>query len=396
MTITQAPLGTKHLIPRLPDPWLRRSRLNDRVSRLTGGQVALVAAPAGSGKTSLLADWFTHDRTARGAWLTLDARDNEPGRLGPLVSRALARDRRDRHGEHDTVAIDRAFEAVARSSEPAVLVLDDVHELTANNALATLEHLVARLPPSLALVLSTRADPPIGLARLRIEGRIVQLRMHDLACTREEAASLLAAHGRGLDAAAAEALWTRTEGWIAGVRLAALALVSDDDHERFIADATRTELIVSDYLLHEVLERQPRDVQQFLLTTSMAEPLTVELADALSGSDDAALRLEDLERRGLFVTALDGDPPVYRFHSLFGALLRARLSHDDSQRAEILLRRAATWFADHDMPAEAEAHARASGDWDLAGRLACARWVRTALDSPIVHAVHAIDVPDAI
>src|SRR5438105_3693450 len=209
--------GRLPLTPRLPAPWLRRSRLNDRVSRLTGGQVALVAAPAGSGKTSLLADWFTHDRTARGAWLTLDARDNEPGRLGPLVSRALARDRRDRHGEHDTVAIDRAFEAVARSSEPAVLVLDAGHGLTANHALAT------------------------------------------------------------------------------------------------------------------------------------------ELADATSGSDDAALRLEDLERRGLFVTALDGDPPVYRFHSLFGALLRARLSHDDSQRAEILLRRAATWFADHDMPAEAEA-----------------------------------------
>jgi LuxR family transcriptional regulator, maltose regulon positive regulatory protein len=397
VTVTQAPLGTKHLIPRLPDPWLRRLRLNDRLSGVTGGQVALVAAPAGSGKTSLVADWFTHDRPARGAWLTLDARDNEPGRLGPLVRRALGRDRRgDRDGEPDTVAIDRVFESLARSSDPAVLVLDDVHELISRDALRTLEHLVASLPPNLALMLATRADPPIGLARLRVEGRLVQLRMNDLACTRAEAVDLFAVHGVSLDAEATDALWLRTEGWIAGLRLAALALVSDGDRDRFIADATRTELIASDYLLHEVLERQPRDVQRFLLRTSIAEPLTVELADALTGSNDSAARLEDLERRGLFVTALDGDPPVYRFHSLFGALLRGRLRHDEPQHARVLLRQAATWFAQHEMPAEAEAHACAAGDWDLAGRLACARWVRAALTSPEARAVPAPDVPDTI
>jgi LuxR family transcriptional regulator, maltose regulon positive regulatory protein len=397
VTVTQAPLGTKHLIPRLPDPWLRRPRLNDRLSALTSGQVALVAAPAGSGKTSLLADWFTHDRSARGAWLTLDARDNDPGRLGGLVRRALGRQGRDhRDGEPDTVAIDRAFESLARSSERVVLVLDDVHELISRDGLKTLEHLVLRLPPSLAVVLATRADPPVGLARLRIEGRLVQLRMHDLACTRDEAADLFAVHGVTLDADATAALWARTEGWIAGLRLAALALASDGDHDRFVADATRTELVVSDYLLHEVLERQPREVQEFLLRTSMAEPLTVELADVLTESDDAAARLQDLERRGLFITALDGEPPVYRFHSLFGALLRARLRHDEPTHAEELLRRAATWFADHDMPAEAELHARAAGDWELAGGLACTRWVRAALGSPEVRAVPAINVPEIV
>lgn len=389
-----APVGTKTSPPRLPTPWLRRDRLNDRLSDLAPGCIFLVAAPAGSGKSTLLADWFAHDCTASATWLTLDARDNEAGRLGKLLARVLGHAEVARHGLHeaDTVVVDRVFEAMSRRRKHTVLVLDDVHELTARTALQTLEHLALRLPATLSLVLATRADPPIGLPRLRVEGRLEQLRMHDLACTPFETTQLLKAHGVDLDEDATRALWSRTEGWIAGIRLAALALVHESDPHRFVEDAVRTETVVSDYLLHEVLQRQRDDVQQFLLRASVAEPLTPDLAVDLSGCEDAEARLAELEQKGVFLTGLADDPPVYRFHSLFGALLRAELRHEDPGLTDELQRRAARWYAAHDMPLEAEAHARAAGDWELAGDLACSGWVASTLSNGEVVRPPVVDV----
>jgi LuxR family maltose regulon positive regulatory protein len=387
------PVGTKATVPRLPVPWVRRPRLNARLSGLRPGEVALLAAPAGSGKTSLLADWYTNDRRAPGAWLTIDARDNEPGRLGALVARVVCRDDADVIAEPDSVAIDRAFEWLVARGEETVLVLDDVHELTSAHALGLLSHLVTHMAPQLSLVIATRADPPIGLARLHVEGRLRQLRMQELACTADETAELFAAHDVHLARAATNALCSRTEGWVAGIRLAALALASDLDHDRFVANTLTTEDVVCDYLLEEVLGRLPRDLQQFLLRTSVAEPLTAALAERLSDCPAADHKLEELERNGLFVTALDGEPTTYRFHALFGALLRARLRHDDPALADSLLREAAAWYSANDMPLEAESHARAAGDWQLAGRLACERWSQETVQSAEPARVPAVEAP---
>ena len=371
------------MVPRQPQPWLRRARLNDRLVSLQPGEVALVAAPAGWGKTSLLADWFLNDRHGPSAWLTLDLRDNEPGRLGDLIARALC----ENAGasvvpEADSVAIDRAFEFLVARGEQTLLVLDEVQELTTRHALDALGHLLLRMPQVLSIAIATRADPPIGLARLHLEGRLQQFRMHELACSADEAAALFAAHDVHLSRSASDALWSRMEGWIAGIRLAALALAAEKDQDRFVADTLHTEEVVSDYLLQEVLGRLPPDQQEFLLRTSIAEPLTADLAQVLTGCESAQERLEELEHNGVFVTRLDDEPSTYRFHALFGALLRARLRCESPELTEQLLDQAARWFAGHDMPLEAESHAQAAGDWELAGQLACDRWTRDALRSP--------------
>jgi LuxR family maltose regulon positive regulatory protein len=392
--LLRSPLGTKAMVPRQPQPWHRRPRLNDRLMSLQPGEVALLAAPAGWGKTSLLADWFLNDRHGVSAWLTLDARDNEPGRLGELIARALC----ENGGasvmpEADSVAIDRAFEFLVTRGEETVLVLDEVQELTARHALDALGHLLLRMPQVLSIAIATRADPPIGLARLHLEGRLQQLRMHELACTADEAADLFAAHGVHLSRSASDALWSRMEGWIAGIRLAALALAAEKDHDRFVADTLHTEEVVSDYLLQEVLGRLPPDQQEFLLRTSIAEPLTADLAEVLTGCETAQERLEELEHNGVFVTRIDDDPSTYRFHALFGALLRARLRCESPELTEQLLDQAARWFAGHDMPLEAESHAQAAGDWELAGQLACDRWTRDALRSPEFPPPPSVEAP---
>jgi len=186
----------------------------------------------------------------------------------------------------------------------------------------------------------------------------------------------------GFDLAAGETatLWERTEGWAAGLRLAAIALTSEPDPARFIADAARTEAVVSDYLFREVIDRQPPDLQEFLLRTSVADRLTAELAEMLSGDRDARDRLELLERGGVFLTAVDDTRTMFRYHALFGALLRARLRAQRPDEAQDLARRAATWFADHDMAPEAEVHARRAADWELLGALLCSRWLRSVID----------------
>jgi LuxR family maltose regulon positive regulatory protein len=386
------PVGTRTSVPRLPEPWLRRARLNDRFSALRPGDVLLVAAFAGSGKTTLLADWYANDRQGDGAWVTLDGRDNSPGRLAALIAYALGLQiespspRRGRRG--DAFVVDRVLEELEAIGRPRVLVLDDVHELTAPEALRTLEHLVHNPSPQLALVISTRADPPLPLGRLIVEGRLHQIRTDELAFTAAEAAALFAAHGLALDPVQVASLHARTGGWAAGLRLAALALEGDRDPSRFVTDTVQSEAIMSEYLMEEVLERLPGDLQQFLLRTSVAQPLTVDLAAELADDADAATKLALIERTGLFVTHSDQPISQYRFHALFGALLHARMRTADPVLERELSSRAARWFDAHDMPLEAESHAFTGGEWELATALACRRWVQSVLQG----SVNGVDV----
>ena len=252
----------------------------------------LVAGFAGAGKTTLLADWFTNDCVTAGrAWLTLDARDNAPGRLGRLVAHALGTDHAidDLHDRHcsDTVVLDRIFEDLDARAECSVLVLDDVQEITSRPALAALSHLVMSLPRSLSVFLVTRADPPLPLTRLQFEQRLHQLRTSDLAFTYDEAAQLFESHGVCLDGDDIESLRAKTGGWAGGLRLAALALAENADPDAFVENVVRTEALISDYLLHEVVDSLPSEMRRFLLRTCIAQVLTTDLARELSGDPDS-------------------------------------------------------------------------------------------------------------
>jgi LuxR family maltose regulon positive regulatory protein len=343
----------------------------------------IVAAFAGSGKTMLLADWFTNDRVTDGAWLSLDARDNEPNRFASLVGHALGAEsavQGPRRGRwRDTLGLDLAFEEFNHRNAPFVLVLDDVHELTSPASLHALEHLLLALPPTLSVVLLTRADPPVPLGRLVLEGRLHQLRADELALTLDETAELLGGHDVTLDSEHIELLHARTNGWSAGLRLAALALSRERDPERFVMDTVRSDTVMAEYLMQEVLERYPDHLQQFLLRTSTAQPLTIQLAQELSGDPDAAEHLASLERSGVFVTRADEPVSQYRFHSLLQMLLYARLRHTDPEQALALSAQAAHWFCAHGMPAEGETHAFAAAEWKLGATLACARWANAVV-----------------
>jgi LuxR family maltose regulon positive regulatory protein len=395
MTVALA-VGTRTAVPRLPEPWIRRPRLNSQLTELRPGDVMLVAAFAGSGKTTMLADWYAQDRVVDGAWLALEARDNEPGRFAALVAHALGLEalgpqRRSRRG--DALAIDRVLEALEAAGVPRVLVLDDAHELTAPEALQALDQLVHRASSVLSVVIATRADPPLPLRRLAVEGRLHQIRTDELALTLREAELLFEAHRLTLGRDEVRSLHDRTAGWAAGLRLAALALAGERDPSRFVADTVQTDAAMSEYLMEEVLQRLPEDVQRFLLRTSVAQPLTVELAAILSDDPEAEEKLATLERTGLFVSRPDRPDGEYRFHALFDALLHARLRFQEPELERELCGRAAAWFDAHDMPAEAEASAFAAGDWQLGSRLACRRWIQRILRG-LVYGVE-VDLPPA-
>ena len=385
MSLVSVPIGTKQCVPRLPDPWLERTRLLDACSAVGPGGAMLVAAFAGAGKTTLLAEWFAnHCRVIDRAWLTIDTRDNAPGRLGVLLARALGADSalEDLDGRHcsDLAVLDRVFEHLEARAADTVLVIDDVHELRSRPALATLSHLLLGSPAHLTVFLLTRADPPLPFARMQVEGRLHQLRAADLAFTLEEMTDLLALHDVALSSEEVERLRARTDGWAAGARLAALALASHADRDGVVDNIVGTEAVIADYLVHEVLDGQPPEFRRFLARTSLAQPVTEDLARELSGDDDAGARLEQLERSGLVVAHRGDATGSYRYHALFGDLLRARFRHDDPVMARSLLTRAAHWFVEHDMPLEAEQHAYDAGNLVLAGALSCRRFVREVLD----------------
>jgi LuxR family transcriptional regulator, maltose regulon positive regulatory protein len=408
------PIGTRCCAPRLPDALVRRPRLDQLFDDGRRRPVTLVSAPPGAGKTTLLASWLARasgpDSTSgtgpgpgsRVAWLSLDRRDDDPRRFAELVVAAL-----DRAGALDgpgpgsgrwsrsaEVLLDGAFEQLMGRGEPCVLMIDDLHEVSSGPVLAGLAHLVERAPPVLDLVLASRADPPIGWGRLILDGRLRQVRNAELRFRPDEARQLFAAHGVRLGGDDIRLLCDRTEGWAAGLRLAACALQSEAEPGQFVRSASATQAAVSDYLLKEVLVRQDEASRRFLLRSSVADRLTPDLAMALTGDARAGERLAALERRGVFVVELDEDGS-YRYHPLFSALLRARLRLDDPDLLGELHRCAARWHLANGLPLEAEEHARAAGDWDLVGRLVLARWLDATLDGERLPADAVAGVPAA-
>jgi LuxR family transcriptional regulator, maltose regulon positive regulatory protein len=376
-------LGPRSSLARLPEALVRRPRLDSMLADGIRRQVTLISAPPGSGKTTLVTAWLA-SRRRRDVMLTVDARDNERDQLAGVIVAALVDRGAVAPEEIDaalpgTTLLDAAFTQLEQRSTKRVLVLDDLQELTSRHALRTLAYLVERAPPSLDLVLCSRADPPIRLTRLRLEDRLAEIRNDSLAFDLAETSTLLTTHGLDLTRAQVQALWQRTEGWVAGLRLAAYALQSEADPAEFVQGAAGTETAIADYLLKELLTRQDEAIQQFMLRTSVVGRLTPDLAEVLTGDAAVSRRLGELERNGVFFAELE-DRTWYRYHSLFATLLEARLRQQNRDLADELHRRATTWFIANDMPGEAEVHARAAGDWPMVGRLAAERWVARTLD----------------
>jgi LuxR family maltose regulon positive regulatory protein len=372
-------LATKLHVPRPRAGFLARPRLLERLTEGTTRELTLVCAPAGFGKTSLLGDWA---RLARRpvAWLSLDGGDNDPARFWRYVAAALDEPRpgvRERVGALFQggqppleVVLTVLINELAEAPETAVLVLDDYHLVEAPAVHDSLAVLLERLPPQLRLALASRADPPLPLARLRAGGQLVELREADLRFTREEAAELLrTAVGTDLPEAAVAALGDRTEGWAAGLQLAALSLPGHADIGAFVEGFSGSHRFVLDYLCEEVLDRQPPELRGFLVETSILERLSGPLSAAVTGRADSQELLERAERAHLFLHPLDEVRGWWRYHHLFADLLRARLQHERPGRVEELHRAAAAWHEAHELADEAIGHALAAGDATWAARL---------------------------
>jgi LuxR family transcriptional regulator, maltose regulon positive regulatory protein len=380
-------------VPRMPAATVSRRRLFDAVDAGVQDSLTLVAAPAGSGKSALLSSWIAAGRAPGPvAWLSFDGGDVDPGRFWSALLDTLAHATGDARlravaagpGEAmDTaVVLPALVDALGLRVEPVVLVLDDFHE-AAEVVQAQLARLVRFPPPALRLVILTRADPELGLGRLRLEGRLAEIRARDLAFTLRETAELFAAHEVTVASDDLARLWQRTEGWAAGLCLAALSLRDHPDPARFVERFAGTDAAVSDYLVSEVLARQPPDLREFLLRTSIADPICGGLADALTGSSDGHQVLGRLEHGGALLTALDEHGIWYRYHALFAELLRAELGARDAAQVDELHRRAAAWLAGHGDDAAALRHVAAAHAWDLGADLVVERWIDLLIDGEI-------------
>jgi LuxR family transcriptional regulator, maltose regulon positive regulatory protein len=375
-------LATKLHVPRPPPGFVPRPRLVQALGEgLARGRV-LVCAPAGFGKTALLADW------ARGggrpvAWLGLDSGDSDPARFWRYAVAALDRARPGLAGRVGRLLgspPSRSFEGLVTAlinelaadpgPDEVLLVLDDYHLVDSGLVHESVAFLLENLPPGLRVVVSGRAEPPLPLARLRARGQLAELRAADLRFSPEEAAALLGeAVGPGLPDAAVAALVARTEGWAAGLQLAGLSLRGHADAAGFVAAFSGSHRFVLDYLADEVLDGQPGQVRAFLLETSVLERLSGELCDAVTGRAGSQAMLADIERAGLFLVPLDEVRGWWRYHHLFADLLRARLQAEQPGRVQALHRAAAAWCEEHDLADDAVRHALAAGDPAWAARL---------------------------
>jgi LuxR family transcriptional regulator, maltose regulon positive regulatory protein len=388
-------LATKVVMPDLPAGLVVRQRLFELLRVGMQRRLTLLAAPAGFGKTVLLASWIaTVHPAGRVAWVSLDADDNDAGRFWSYVLAALERS--------GAIAADRAPEmlvapargprqvqlaplvnSLAGLEVPAVLVLDDFHEISDPAILRSLELLLRHAPPQLRLVIATRADPQLPVHRLRTSGVLTEIRAAELAFTPDEAAELLTSEGLKLTRDELVRLHARAEGWAAGLRLAALTLRQQPDPGRLIARFAGDDRSVASYFIGEVLDRQSPEVRAVLLRTAVLDRLTGRLVDALTGRNDGERVLAELERSNAFVASL-GQRGWYRYHQLFAELLRAELRYQMPEEVPELHRRAAAWFAANGFAVEAARHAIAACDWQLATTVLLGRWNDLVRDDPFV------------
>ena len=377
--------ATKLYVPRLRAQLVSRVRFHEQLTQGMEGALTLVSAPAGFGKTTVLAQWLAQSGTPV-AWLSLEPTDNDPvrflsyliaalQRLDPWIgTTALALLQTLQPPSPETVLAVLTNDLARREGGDFALVLDDYHvieDVLIHRALASL---VEHLPPHLHLIIVTRADPPLPLARLRAHGQLTELRAAELRFeTQEISAFLRTVAGLELAPEAIVALEQRTEGWIAGLQFAALSLRGRTDVSAFLAAFTGSHRFVLDYLSEEVLSRQAAPILAFLLHTCILERLSGPLCAAVAGQQDGGTAsqgmLEALERANLFVVSLDDERRWYRYHHLFAEVLRTRLQQLSPDLVPELHRRASAWYEQHGLFAEAVQHALAAADIEHAVRL---------------------------
>ncbi|HEY6542358.1 MAG TPA: hypothetical protein VIZ18_15545, partial [Ktedonobacteraceae bacterium] len=373
--------ATKLNVPRTRTHLVSRSHLLKRLMRGVDCALTLLSAPAGFGKTTLLAQWFAESGTPV-AWFSLEPEDDEPIRffsyvittlqkLDPQIGNGiLALLEAPQPAPLENVLALLTNSIIASHAGTFAFVLDDYHVITAELIQHAMTFLLEHLPPQMHLVLATRADPPLPLARLRAQGQLMELRAADLRFSSEETNTFLSTvMGLTLSPDHCAALESRTEGWIAGLQLAALSLQERTDISTFLSNFTGTHRFVLDYLSEEVLSRQPAPLLSFLLHTSLLEHLSGPLCDAVTGRQESQTVLEGLERANLFVVSLDEERQWYRYHQMFAELLRSRLLQSQPELIPQLHRRASTWYEQHLLPAEAVRHALAAHDAEHAARL---------------------------
>ncbi|MDH3306404.1 MAG: LuxR C-terminal-related transcriptional regulator [Acidimicrobiia bacterium] len=380
----QAVLSTKLQLPRPPSTFIPRPRLCERLDNAGPGTAILVCAPAGCGKSVLISDWCRRRKLAA-AWLSLERDDNDPIRFWRHVASSLD----GAHGAGPSavgVAVDRLIRgsgdplldeiattvvnAVDDTPDDVVLVLDDYHVIEDSDVHSGVQLLIDHAPEQLRVLMISRADPPLMLARRRASGKLTEIRQSDLRFSAEEAAVFLStATGRHLPAHAVSTLTDRTEGWAVGLQLAALSLGGRDDISTFLSTFSGSHRFVLDYLTEEVLDQQPAAVRDFLLSTSVLQRLSGSLCDAVTGENNGQSLLEACDRANLFLIPLDDNRRWWRYHHLFADLLRLRLLQRFPGRESELHRRAADWHESHGFIDEAISHAVAADDPDRAFRL---------------------------
>jgi LuxR family transcriptional regulator, maltose regulon positive regulatory protein len=375
-------LGTQLYVPRLRRGSVGRPRLMSRMDAGADARLTLISAPAGFGKTTLLAAWLqeaaTADRSV--AWLSLDAADNEPTSFWSYVATALERAARG--------VGTRVLDALAASPAPTELilttllneldaaagevwlVLEDYHLIDSHEINEGVAFLLEHLPAQAHVVISTRSDPDLPLARWRARGELVEIRAADLRFTSVEAtAYLTTVSGLALSEEDVAALEERTEGWIAALQLAALSLQGRDDASGFIARFAGDDRYIVDYLIEEVLRHQTDTVRRFLLQSAVLDRLTGPLCDAVTGGEGGSEMLMALERANLFIVALDDRREWYRYHHLFADVLRARMRSEQPDQLAVLHRRASEWYEGQDLAEDAVRHALAGRHFDRAAHL---------------------------
>ncbi len=376
-------LPTKFYLPPLPSGFVARPQLMEKLDEAVTHRLTLVSAPAGAGKSLLVSAW-AHSRRYRAmpfGWLSLDQGDNDPGLFleylaacleewGTAIDTALLSNRMDEGATVENILRD-FIRGIINSKRPLILILDDYHLIQNIEVHSLVDELLAHACPPLHLVILTRSDPPLELARLRVTGQLAELRMEHLRFSDREAREFLNKSGEiHLADEDITVLNERAEGWVAGLQMAAISLRGREDGPAFVAAFAGSHRFVFDYLFEEVLNRQPPEVREFLLRTSILERLTPSLCDVVAGTRGAAAGLLDLlERNNLFVVPLEDERTWFRYHHLFASLLQKVLEQTHPDSLAEFHSRACFWYEEQGMLPEALHHALEACDMEMAARM---------------------------
>ena len=344
-------LQTKLYIPHSQPNLISRPRLIKHLEDGLSRKLTLVSSPAGFGKTTLLSEWI-HKCGRSAAWISLDQGDNDPSRFLKYFITALQKNEAEigegilsalqssQHPKTD-ILLTGLLNDITEMTQPFIIVLDDYHVITEPTIQEMLSFILENQPPQIHLVISSRADPPWPLARLRVRGELAEIRTRDLRFTTDEAATFLNnVMGLKLSPQEVALLEGLTEGWIAGLQMAALSMRGRKDVSGFIESFSGSHRFILDYLVEEVLDQQSHTIQEFLLKTSILESLNGPLCDAVTDREDSQMTLTQLEQANLFLVPLDNERRWHRYHHLFADLLRIHLEHTQPEHTPTLHRRA--------------------------------------------------------